>query len=313
MSKRLLVLSQVAEQYSRLISAAKLPGLQVQLASNVATGKALIGDCEILLGEPQMVSEVIASATQLKWMQSCWAGVDSLCKPKLRKDYLLTGVTGQFGQLISEYVTGYLIALERDFFKMRDNQAHKRWQPIAYRPLKDVTVGIVGLGSIGQHLAGTLAGLGFRITGMNTSGNPRPNVEKVYTPEHSDEFYGGLDYLVITLPSTPQTRHFLNAETLARLQTSCVVINVGRGSVVDQDALICALQNDEVRAAVLDVFEKEPLPIDSPLWSMSNVYLTPHVAAVSFPEDIVAVFKENYLRYLGNQSLLHVVDFDKGY
>ena len=313
MSKQLLVLSREAEQYQRLIAEADLPGLRVQSTDSASIGAGLVGDCEIILGEPVLVSQVLEAATQLKWVQSCWAGVDALCRPGLRQDYLLTGVTGQFGQLISEYVTGYLFALERGFFDMRDNQMQQRWLPRLYRRPGEVTVGIVGLGSIGLRLAAVLSGLGFRVIGMNTSGEACENVEQVYSPDDSDEFYHAVDYLVITLPSTPRTRHFLNQETLRKLRPSSVVINVGRGSVVDANSLIQALQNNRLRAAVLDVFETEPLPVNSPLWQMPNVYITPHVAAVSFPKDIVDVFKDNYLRYLNKQSLQHIVNFDRGY
>lgn len=313
MTNKLLILSREAEQYECLIAAAGLPDLQVQASGRVESAFAMAGDCEIVLGEPPMVCQILDNANQLKWVQSCWAGVDSLCRPGLQRDYVLTGVEGKFGHLISEYVTGYVFALERGFFAMRANQQQQRWQPPPYRRAQELTVGIVGLGSIGQHLAGVLAGFGFHVTGMNTSGQPCEAVEKVYTLEDSDEFFGAVDYLVITLPSTARTRHFLNAETIGKLRSDSIVINVGRGSVIDENALINALQKGEIRAAVLDVFETEPLPPESPLWAMPNVYVTPHVSAVSFPQDIVEVFKQNYLRYLNNESLQHVVDFERGY
>lgn len=300
-------------EYQRLIAAAGLPDLHVQAASSVASGAAMVRDCEIVLGEPTLVSQVLDAAKQLQWVQSCWAGVESLCLPDMRSDYLLTGVEGKFGHLISEYISGYLFALERGFFAMRANQLQQCWQPLPHRRTQELTVGIVGLGSIGQHLAGVLAGFGFRVTGMNTTGQPCEDVEQVYALENCDEFFGAVDYLVITLPSTPQTRHFLNTETLRKLPPDSVIMNVGRGSVIDENALINALQKGEIRAAVLDVFETEPLPPQSPLWAMPNVYVTPHVSALSFPQDVVEVFKQNYLRYLNNESLQHVVDFERGY
>lgn len=285
----------------------------MQVSNSVESAMAVAADCEIILGEPQLVSQILEAASQLRWVQSCWAGVDSLCQPGLRRDYLLTGVTGQFGQLISEYITGYLFALERGFFEMRANQLESNWKPLPYRRPHDLTVGIIGLGSIGRQLARTVSGFGFKVTGMNTTGKPYQYVDQVYTRDHSDEFFTGVDYLVVTLPATAQTKHFINARVLQKMQPSAVLMSVGRGSVVDEDALIQALQRDEIRAAVLDVFETEPLPLESPLWSMPNVYVTPHVSAVSFPEDIIEVFKQNYLRYLNNESLQQVVDFERGY
>ena len=285
----------------------------MQVSGSVESAMAVAADCEIILGEPPLVSQVLEAASQLRWVQSCWAGVDSLCQPGLRRDYLLTGVTGQFGQLISEYVTGYLFALERSFFEMRVNQLERNWKPLPYRRPHDLTVGIIGLGSIGRQLAKAVSGFGFKVTGMNTTGKPCQYVDQVYTQNHSDEFFAGVDYLVVTLPATAQTKHFINAKVLQKMQPSAVLMSVGRGSVVDENALIQALQRDKIRAAVLDVFETEPLPLESPLWSMPNVYVTPHVSAVSFPEDIVEAFKQNYPRYLNNESLQHVVDFERGY
>ena len=311
--KKLLILSSEADQYQRLIAAARLPDLHMQVSDSAASAADVVADCEIILGEPQLVSQVLAAANRLRWVQSCWAGVDSLCQPGLRRDYLLTGVGGQFGRLISEYITSYLFALERGFFEMRANQLERNWQPLSHRRPRDLTVGIIGLGSIGQHLAKMVSAFGFRITGMNTSGKPCPHVAQVYTQSHSDEFFAGADYVVVTLPATPQTKHFINARALQSMRSSAVLMNVGRGSVVDEAALIQALQENKIRAAVLDVFETEPLPSQSPLWGMPNVYVTPHVSAMSFPEDIVEVFKQNYLRYLSNESLPHVVDFERGY
>src|SRR5690554_6595822 len=106
--KKLLILSGEADKYQHLIKEAALPGLHMQVSSNVEDALDMVGDCEIILGEPHLVSQVLAAANQLRWVQSCWAGVDRLCQPGLRRDYLLTGVSGEFGRLISEYVTGYL-------------------------------------------------------------------------------------------------------------------------------------------------------------------------------------------------------------
>ncbi len=203
--------------------------------------------------------------------------------------------------------------LPRSFFEMRANQLEQNWKPLLYRRPCDLTVGIIGLGSIGQRLAKVVAGFGFRVSGMNTSGAPCEFVDQVYTLSGSDEFFADVDYLVVTLPATPQTRHFIDAKVLQRMRPSCVIMNVGRGGVLDEGALIRALQQNELRAAVLDVFETEPLPPQSPLWSIPNVYVTPHVSAVGFPEDIVEVFKQNYWCYLENKSLQHVVDFERGY
>lgn len=310
---KLLILSRDAQRYARLIKAQGLPDLDIQACREISSAKNLVADRDIILGEPPMVSQVLNAAGQLKWVQSCWAGVDSLCKPGLKRDYILTGVTGQFGNLISEYIIGYVFALERQFFQMHANQLEKQWKPLPYRRPQQLTMGIVGLGSIGKHLAKVAAGFGFRVSGLSRSGTACESVEKVYTNEQQDVFLADVDYVVVTLPATQLTHHMVNQSFLGRMKSSAILMNVGRGSVVDEQALIQSLQQSEIRAAVLDVFETEPLPQDSPLWTLPNVYITPHVSAESFPEDIVGVFQRNYQRFLESKELYDIVGFERGY
>ena len=310
---KMLILAEDANDYYPLVAAEHLPQLEIVFSTESEEALALVGDCNIILGEPPLIVDVLAPARQLKWVQSSWAGVDRLCGPGVRQDYVLTGVKGIFGALISEYVMTYLFALERRIFDMRANQLKKRWLPKPYRLAKDVTLGIVGLGSIGQHLARTAGCYGLRVTGLNRSGEPCDGVEEVFTGENQQRFFTEADYIVLTLPDTPKTRHFINADVLAMMKPSATLINVGRGSIVNESDLITALQQGQIAAAVLDVFETEPLPADSLLWSLPNVFVTPHFAAASFPEDVVSIFTENYARFLSSKPLLQQIDFALGY
>lgn len=310
---KLLILSTDALKYAFLIKAAGLRKLKIETASNADSAAAQLADCTIILGDPPMISGVIASAQRLEWVQSSWAGVDSLCKVGMRRDYVLTGAKDLFGPLISEYVMTYLIALERRLFSMRDHQLERRWQPLPYRRCQDIGLGIVGLGSIGQQLARSARHFGIRVTGLNRSGRPCEDVEKVYTVDKLASFLEEPDYVVLTLPDTPQTKHFINADVLKMMKPSAVLMNVGRGSIINEADLIGALRGGIIGGAVLDVFASEPLALDNPLWQLPNVYITPHNAATSFPEDIVRLFTENYARYLQQEPLLHVIDFELGY
>jgi phosphoglycerate dehydrogenase-like enzyme len=310
---RLLILSADAEKYAALIAAAGLDQLHIMTASDPGSAESLTPQCNIILGDPRLVSEVLASAQLLKWVQSSWAGVDHLCRPGLRRDYVLTGVKDIFGPRISEYVMMYLLSFERQIFTMRNNQLKRFWHPLPYRPLDEITMGIIGLGSIGRHLASMACHFGIRVIGMNQAGRPCVDVEKVFTAKDPAGFFEEADYIVLTLPDTPKTRHFINAEVLKLMKTSAVLLNVGRGSLINEADLVDALQNKIIGGAVLDVFSTEPLPPDSPLWQQPDIYLTPHNAAVTFPEDIVGVFADNYQRFLGKKPLRHVIDFDRGY
>jgi len=310
---KLLILSVDAARYSSLVKVADLRQLEIVSADDPGTAAALMAGCNLILGDPDIVSEVLPSAGQLDWVQSSWAGVDSLCRPGLRRDYVLTGAKGIFGPLISEYVMTYLFALERQVFNMHSNQLEKRWQPLPYRPAQEITLGIVGLGSIGQQLAHTARHFGIRVTGLNRSGKSCKDVEKVYTADDLAGFFATPDYVVLTLPDTPKTKNFINSDVLKMMKPSAVLMNVGRGSIVDEDDLVSALRGGIIGGAVLDVFTDEPLARESPLWLLPNVYVTPHNAATSFPEDIVEIFVENYRRFMRKEPMLHVIDFDLGY
>lgn len=310
---KLLILSADADEYSTLISSAELPQLEISSAPDSHSARALIKECNIVLGDPALISEVLVSAGRLEWVQATWAGVEKLCVPGLRRDYILTNAKGMFGALISEYVMTYLFAFERRVFRMRSNQLKRHWKPLPYRLAKDIKLGIAGLGSIGRQLAITARHFGLRVTGLSRSGEPCKAVEKVYAVDDIAAFLHEPDYLVITLPATPQTIRLFNSDTLRMMKPSAVLMNVGRGNIIDEADLVCALEDGVIRGAVLDVFEHEPLQPESPLWQMPNVCITPHVAATSFPEDIAEVFIHNYQRFLHREPLQHVVDFELGY
>lgn len=310
---KLLVLAADAAKYTALIEAAGLQQLEVSSAGDAGSARSRVAGCNIILGDPPLVTEVLPYADRLEWVQSSWAGVDHLCRAGLRRDYVLTNAKGMFGPLISEYVMTYVFALERQLFRMRSNQMKQHWRPLPYRPAKDIRLGIVGLGSIGRYLARTARHFGMHVTGLNRSGEPCDEVEKVYTANDIGGFLSGLDYVVLTLPATPQTLHFINADILKLMKPSTVLINVGRGNSINETDLVAALRGGIISGAVLDVFEKEPLSRESPLWLLPNVFITPHTAAISFPDDIARVFIDNYQRLLRKESLLHVVDFESGY
>lgn len=310
---KLLILAAESAKYTELVKQAQLPGLEISSARDAAAEQGLVPGCNIILGDPDLVSQVLAAADRLEWVQSSWAGVDHLCKPELRRDYVLTNARGMFGALIGEYVMTWVFAHERQIFRMRKYQLEKRWRPMGYRPASDIRLGIIGLGSIGRELAVTARRFGLRVTGMNRSGNACDAVENVYTVADMAAFLDDLDYVVLTLPATSRTRHLINAATLKLMKSSAVLINVGRGNSVCEADLVEALRDGVIGGAVLDVFEKEPLPQDSPLWSMPNVYITPHTSAISFPAEIVQVFVDNYRRFVRGDSLQYVVDFELGY
>jgi len=311
---RLLILTTDADDYSSVFrDSSHLHDLEILSCSRVEDAREVIQNCTIVLGDPAMVAAVLEQARSLRWVQSTFAGIDPLCEKGLRRDYILTGVKGIFGPLMSEYVFAYILALERHLFETRENQRKKSWIDIPYRSLRTLTMGVCGLGSVGECIAQTGAHFGMRVLGFKRTPTGCPYVEKVYTGSSFGEFLESLDYLVVALPRTLDTNRLIDSAALSKMKPSAVLINVGRGNAVVESDLVDALRDGTIRAAVLDVFQQEPLPSDSALWGLSNAFITPHNSALSFPEDIVQIFCDNYRRLLDHRPLHYVVDFERGY
>ena len=302
---KLIILSEYEKKYQALIEKAQLPNLQI-------TG-LLANDVDIAIGEPTRLKAALAYLPGLKWAQSLWAGVEPLLDPALRRDYVLTNARGVFGGLMSEYVLGYLLAHERRILQMAEDQKNKRWNDSDTGTLRSKTIGLLGVGSIGADVARTAKFFGMTVRGYTFSSEASSDVDRYYHGNDLLEFAKGLDYLVNILPNTKDTHKIINADLLAALPPHALVINVGRGPAVDEAALLEALSRQKVAGAVLDVYEKEPLPQDHPFWSTPNLHMTFHTAALSLPEDLTRIFIENYNLYNEGKPLKYQVDFEKGY
>jgi phosphoglycerate dehydrogenase-like enzyme len=284
-------------------------------------------ECDIVLGAPSLVSKVLEELPNLKWVQSTWAGVEPLLDPALRRDYVLTNARGVFGGLMSEFVFGYLLAHERKIFQRAQAQQNKEWEHSLTGTLRGRTVGLLGVGSIGAEVARTAKFFGMTVRGYTRSSEDCEFVDEYFHPLESasslaslqdqapalQRFATGLDYLISILPNTKDTLKLVDADLLSALPPHCVFINVGRGSAVDESALMEALENERLAGAVLDVFEQEPLPKEHLFWTTRNLHMTFHTSAPSFPEDIAKVFIENYRLYVEGKPLKYQVDFERGY
>jgi phosphoglycerate dehydrogenase-like enzyme len=310
---RTLVLTKHPREYETLIEAARLPALALVAASEVEDGLARGGNSEVLVGDPSRVTAALPHLPNLRWVQLTWAGVERMLDPALRRDYVLTNIRGVFGPLMSEFVFSYLLAHERKILQRVEAQREGRWDATLPGTLQGKTIGLVGVGSIGAHLAATAKHFGMTVRGYTRASEESSHVDTYFHGDARVEFAGGLDYLVSVLPNTPGTRRIVDDEMLRALPPHATVINAGRGDTLDTEALIRALEEKRLAAAVLDVFEEEPLPPAHRLWRTPGVFITSHTAAPSFPADIVGVFVENYRRYVRGEPLLYRVDFDRGY
>ncbi len=301
---KLLFLSRDAEEYERLLVSAGLPDLA--LTTDPAQS-------DIVLGEPKLIRDALPRLSRLKWAQSIYAGVEPLVDPQQRRDYVLTNAREVFGPLMSEYVFGYLLFHEKKMLERIRAQQSMQWQREESGVLRGKTIGLLGVGSIGAHLAGTAKHFGMSVRGYTRSSETSKYVDKYYHGADLLNFAEGLDYLVSVLPRTKDTNQIVDTKFLAALPRHAVFVNVGRGNAVDELALVKALKEGTLAAAILDVFEKEPLPEGHPFWTTPNLYMTFHTSAISYPQDITKLFIENYRLYIEGKPLKHVVDFERGY
>ncbi len=318
-----MIFSREADKYKRLIESAHLPELEL-----ITDPKA----CDIVLGEPKLIKDALPLLSSLKWVQSVYAGVEPLVDPSQRRDYVLTNARGVFGESMSEYVFGYILFHEKKILERIHTQQTKQWQRHESGILPGKTIGLLGVGSIGAHLASTAKHFRMTVRGFTRESETSPQVDKYYHPSPRPpsallrdasrspagrgsliEFAKGLDYLVSVLPRTKDTDQIVDADLLNALPPHAIFINVGRGNAVDESALVKTLKDGKLAAAVLDVFEQEPLPEGHPFWTTPNLYMTFHTSAISYPEDLIKLFTENYQLYIQGKPLNYVVDFDRGY
>jgi phosphoglycerate dehydrogenase-like enzyme len=307
-----MILSPDAGEYLPFLQDLVERGTEIALAGTADDARIAYAGQAVVLGQPDLVAAVLGEMPGVRWVQSCWAGVTPLLALG-RSDYLLTGVKDTFGSQMSEYVLAYLLANELKVFERLGRQASRCWWDQPSGTLNGKALGIMGTGSIGRNIAKAAKTFGMRITGFSRSGAPVEGFERVFAGNRLGEFLAQPDYLVCVLPDTPGTHHLLDASAFRAMKDRCYLVNVGRGALIDEKALVRALFEGELSGAVLDVFQNEPLPEDSPLWNAPGLIVTAHIAATSWPEDIAGIFRENYRRYVEGEPLKYRIDFDRGY
>jgi len=313
MKNKLLILSSDADHYLEILRKAALPDLSIEICSEVNRENPHLQACDILFGSPDLVSQALPYARQLQWVQSMWAGVTPYMAPGMRQDYLLTGVKEIFGPVMAEYVTCHLLMHERKSLARFENQLQKKWDQTPPGSLMGKCIGIMGLGSIGSEIAKMAKLFGMETRGFSRSQRSCEGIDRCFLPDALMAFVQDLDYLVCVLPDTPDTSGLIDQAVLGAMRKTALVINVGRGNLIHEPSLVQALKNGDIAGAVLDVFQKEPLPAADPLWEAPNVIITSHTAAMSFPELVAPIFIENYQRFIEQKTLQYGIDFSRGY
>lgn len=310
---RVLLVTQIKGLEEELRRRPLPEGIELVRATDEAAITTHIAGVEVILADPQLVAAQLADATSLRWFQSTFAGVDSLFRDSARRDYRLTRLKGLFGPSLAEYTLGHILARERRFIDLARQQQARQWKVTLYRQLPELTLGILGVGDIGRTVAQAAKAFGLTVWGLRSRPDPVPGVDRMFALEALDDFLTGPDYLVNVLPSTPVTVNLLSGDRLQACRSGTVLINIGRGDVIDEASLVRAVERGWIAGAVLDVFPKEPLPENSPLWDLPGVTITPHVASRGFPRGITDIFMDNLARYRSGAPLNYLVDWERGY
>jgi phosphoglycerate dehydrogenase-like enzyme len=301
-----------AREYATRIHA---PGRAVTLrvCATRDEAAAVIADTEILYAW-KFPPDLYPRAARLRWLQAMGAGVDWALVPGLAPGVTVTRAPGVFGAWMTEYVLGWCFWVTQRIETYRAAQRERRWRgDVLPERLRGRTLAIVGVGDIGRSIARAARGLGMRVLGVSRSGRAVREAHRVYRVRDLTAALGEADFVVLVAPLTEATRGLIDARALASMRPSAWILNIGRGALVDEPALVSALRERRIAGAVLDVFATEPLPADHPLWSLDNAVVTPHIAGPSTVEEIAPVFDDNLGRYLGGRPLRHVVDRARGY
>ena len=260
--------------------------------------------------------ELASFAPKLRWIQSMGAGVEQFAQAGVPRDrVVLTNASGVSAPSMAEWVLGRLLQVWKRFREADAHQERHAFERTYGRTFAGSTVGIVGLGSIGREVSRCLRPLGVRVLGQRRSyrlGDPVEHADAMFGLDQLHDMLGECDAVVVAAPDTPETRHLIDAKALGAMRPDAVLVNVARGSLVDEKALADALRNGGIAAAVLDVFDQEPLPTESPIWDLPNVYVSAHssVSVDRYMEDVFDLFEENLRRYLVGEPLRNQVDME---
>jgi phosphoglycerate dehydrogenase-like enzyme len=258
-------------------------------------------------------------APRVRWIHSASVGVENVLFPALiESPVTLTNARGAYSAALGEFVLAAVLFFAKDLRRMTTSQASGKWDQFDVEMLQGRVLGIVGYGDIGRAVADRTRGFGMRIFALRRRpelSRKDPLIERAFPDEQLGEMLAASDYVVVALPLTPATNRLIGAEVLAAMKPSAVLINVGRGPVVDEGALIAALEANRIRGAALDVFEREPLPEGHPFYRLRNVLLSPHCAdhTAGWQEQSMELFLANFERFRKGEPLENVVDKRAGY
>ena len=283
---------------------AAFPGLTCHMARSSAELVPLAGNATAILGKAHAISaELVAAAPKLRWIQALTTGIDHLLTIDLPKDVVVTTARGIHGPQMSELAFMYMLGLTRNIRDFLANQAAHRWARRGQVLLVGKRVLIVGIGAISEALALRCRAFGMQVVGISDARAQAEGFDEVHKRAELRAQAALADYVVALVPYSPATHHMISAEVIGAMKPSAIFINIARGNVVDQAALIAALRDRRIAGAGLDVFAEEPLPADSPLWDLENVIITPRIGGMSdiYAQQLQPLVEENMRCFLAGR------------
>jgi phosphoglycerate dehydrogenase-like enzyme len=259
---------------------------------------------------------LLPNMPKLRWAQALTAGVEGwLALPDLPPDLTLTCARGTHRESMPENIIGALFYVAKPYAASAADQKHSKWTNRIAEPLNGKTLGILGLGEIGHEVARIAAALGMRVVGTRRRPEPVPGIAEVLPPEQTATVLAQSDFVLLLLPSTPDTQNFIDAERLGKMKSSAWLLNFGRGQLINDADLIAAVSSKRIAGAVLDVFRQEPLPSEHPFWTTEGILVLPHIGGPHPQRDQIVsrLFVDNLRRFLDGQPLKEVVDRAAGY
>ena len=298
---KVLILDMNAQQYHERL-ARRFPAVEFTAVHHPKDAESVIADIEVIIALGHHIPKaLIDAARSLKWIQALTTGTDTLTAPGvLPAHVLLTSTRGIHGPQMSELAFLNMIALGRNFRKMQRNQAEAKWEQWGQPILQGKTIVIVGLGLLAEHLAERCKLFGMQVIGVSGGRGKAPNFDEVHPRSELAKMAARADFLMLLVPYSKETHHLVNREVLAAMKPSAFLINLARGGVLDEAALIEHLQAGKIAGAGLDIFSTQPLPPDNPLWRMPNVIITPNIGGRSdkFVEQTMTVLEPNLQAYI---------------
>ena len=282
-------------------------------------GLSAAADAEVAFSgnNPRRVRQLLDATPKLRWYHTVSAGVENMPLPELaQRGIVLTNNSGSYDIQIAEHLMAFVFAASRQLHRYRDQQRATQWREQTHQELRDATIVVFGMGSIGGEIARLASAVGMRVVGVRRKpASPGAGIDRVVAADRLADVVGEADYLAIAAPLTSATRGAISGEVISRMKPTAWIMNIARGAIVDESAMIEALRAKRIAGAALDVFETEPLPPDSPLWKLENVIITPHHSGSSprAGERTLALFAENLRRYKSGEPLINRVDYEAGY